>query len=140
MTPGMRRPRYLIGLWLLTSRVSLERLEFFWGVIPGASESEGLSTLGTRLEIWRWGLVAAGDFPFTGTGLGTWRRVGYRLYPMELARNYGFWEFLQVQQYQGRALKDFVGGWMAEANVFRGQRMVCYHKNWTYFSARFGDD
>jgi len=59
---------------------------------------------------------------------------------LELARNYGFWDFLQGQQYQGRALKDFLGGWMAEASVVRGKRMVCYHKNWTYFSARFGTE
>ena len=57
---------------------------------------------------------------------------------LQLARSYEFWSFAESQQYQGRPLTDFVGGWMAEAAVFRSQRMACYHKNWTYFSARFG--
>ena len=57
---------------------------------------------------------------------------------LPLARGYEFWSFVEQQQYQGRPLTDYVGGWMAEASVFRGKRMACYHKNWTYFSARFG--
>jgi len=56
----------------------------------------------------------------------------------DLARSYGLWEFLRSQQYQGRPLSEYVGGWTADAEVFRGQRLACYHKNWTYFSARFG--
>jgi ABC-type Zn uptake system ZnuABC Zn-binding protein ZnuA len=57
---------------------------------------------------------------------------------LQLAKSYEFWSFVETQQYQGRPLLEYLGGWMAEAKVFRGKRMVCYHKNWTYFSARFG--
>lgn len=54
-----------------------------------------------------------------------------------LARDYKFWDFARAQSFQGKPLADYVGGWLAEAAPFRGQRMVCYHKNWAYFSARF---
>lgn len=57
---------------------------------------------------------------------------------LQLARSYELWSFAETQQYQGKPLTDYLGGWMAEAKVFRGQRMACYHKNWTYFSARYG--
>ncbi|MDH5644015.1 MAG: metal ABC transporter substrate-binding protein [Gemmatimonadota bacterium] len=55
----------------------------------------------------------------------------------ELARTYQFWQFVESQQYQGRPLTEFLGGWLAEASPFRNRRMVCYHKNWHYLSARF---
>jgi zinc/manganese transport system substrate-binding protein len=29
------------------------------------------------------------------------------------------------------------GGWLAIAEPFRGQRLICYHKNWAYFEDRF---
>jgi putative inorganic carbon (HCO3(-)) transporter len=40
------------------------------------------STMAFRYEVWEWAIVALGDFPFTGTGLGTFRRVASRLYPI----------------------------------------------------------
>ena len=55
----------------------------------------------------------------------------------DLARSGRFWEFASGQDFQGRPLAEYVGGWLAEAAPFRNQRMVCYHKNWAYFSARF---
>ncbi len=55
----------------------------------------------------------------------------------DLARSGQFWEFVENQDFQGRPLSDRVGGWLAKAAPFRRQRMVCYHKNWAYFSARF---
>jgi len=54
-----------------------------------------------------------------------------------LARNYQFWDFIQSQTYEGRPLSEYVGGWLGQGAVFRDQRMVCYHKNWAYFDARF---
>jgi zinc/manganese transport system substrate-binding protein len=47
------------------------------------------------------------------------------------------WDFLQEQRYQGKPLADRIGGWLKEGEVFRGQKMVCYHKEWDYFSRRF---
>ncbi|MEE9207990.1 MAG: metal ABC transporter substrate-binding protein, partial [Gemmatimonadota bacterium] len=54
-----------------------------------------------------------------------------------LARDYRFWEFTGKQTYQGKPLTDYVGGWLEQAASFRDRRMVCYHKNWAYFTARF---
>jgi ABC-type Zn uptake system ZnuABC Zn-binding protein ZnuA len=48
-----------------------------------------------------------------------------------------FWDFIHTQKYQGRPLADRLGGWFREAEVFRGQKMVCYHKEWDYLSRRF---
>jgi len=31
-----------------------------------------------------------------------------------------------------------LGGWLGEAMSFRGQKLVCYHKNWIYFTTLFG--
>ncbi|MGD2134810.1 MAG: metal ABC transporter substrate-binding protein [Gemmatimonadales bacterium] len=55
----------------------------------------------------------------------------------DLARGHEFWDFVSDQSFQGRPLIEYVGGWLAEAAPLRDRRMVCYHKNWAYFSARF---
>jgi zinc/manganese transport system substrate-binding protein len=55
----------------------------------------------------------------------------------ELARTGRLDAFLQTA-YQGRPLATRLGGWMRQAEVFRGREMVCYHKEWAYFSARYG--
>ena len=46
--------------------------------------------------------------------------------------------FLAKQQYQGKPLADRLGGWLKESQVFRGKEIACYHKEWAYFSHRFG--
>ncbi len=56
---------------------------------------------------------------------------------LNLARSHQFWKFAEGQEFQGRPLTEYVGGWLQEAASVRGKRMVCYHKNWAYFSARF---
>ncbi len=55
----------------------------------------------------------------------------------DLARGHQFWDFADNQSFQGRPLASYVGGWLATAAPFRNQKLVCYHKNWAYFSARF---
>ncbi len=47
---------------------------------PGATSP--LETVAYRFEVWRYGLEAITNFPFTGTGLGTFRLVVLRLYPI----------------------------------------------------------
>jgi ABC-type Zn uptake system ZnuABC Zn-binding protein ZnuA len=37
-----------------------------------------------------------------------------------------------------RGFADQIGGWLAEALPFRGRNLVCYHKNWIYFTTLFG--
>ncbi|MCP4420057.1 MAG: hypothetical protein GY805_25925, partial [Chloroflexi bacterium] len=47
-----------------------------------------LSSLSFRQEVWRWTVVAIQDFPFTGVGLGSFRRVIRRLYPLGVTPGY----------------------------------------------------
>lgn len=47
-------------------------------------------------------------------------------------------DFLARQQYQGKPLLDRLGGWLKQAEVLRGKEVACYHKEWAYFSHRFG--
>ena len=79
---------------------------------------------------------------FTARIMG--RLFGERLVDMlgeatlfDLAREHRFWDFANQQSFQNRPLSEYVGGWLAEAAPFRDKRMVCYHKNWAYFSVRF---
>ncbi len=58
----------------------------------------------------------------------------------DLAATRGFWQFASTQTLQGRPLTEYLGGWLAEAAPFRDKQMVCYHKNWAYFAARFRVD
>ena len=50
------------------------------------------------------------------------------------------YDFLAQQKYQGKPLLDRLGGWLKQAQVFRGKEMACYHKEWAYFSNRFKVD
>lgn len=54
-----------------------------------------------------------------------------------LLQNDKLYDFLGAQQYQGKPLRDRLGGWLAQGLVFRGKEMACYHKEWAYFSRRF---
>jgi ABC-type Zn uptake system ZnuABC Zn-binding protein ZnuA len=55
----------------------------------------------------------------------------------DLLRSDKLYGFLGTKQYQGKPLLDRLGGWMKEAQVFRGKEMACYHKEWAYFSNRY---
>jgi len=37
-----------------------------------------------------------------------------------------------------RGMLEELGGWLGEAIPLRGQKLVCYHKNWIYFTTLFG--
>ncbi|MGD8319039.1 MAG: metal ABC transporter substrate-binding protein [Gemmatimonadota bacterium] len=54
-----------------------------------------------------------------------------------LALSNQLFAFLEAQSFEGTPLVDLLGGWLAQSRVFRGQDMICYHKNWTYFEERF---
>jgi hypothetical protein len=43
-----------------------------------------------------------------------------------------------VDVLEDQGVGDRLGGWMKQALPLRGQRIVCYHKNWAYFNAVFG--
>jgi zinc/manganese transport system substrate-binding protein len=46
--------------------------------------------------------------------------------------------FLQEQQFEGRPLIEYLGGWMKTMLPLRGTPLVTYHKNWIYFVRLFG--
>jgi len=46
-------------------------------------------------------------------------------------------DFLTARQYQGTALIERLGGWLKQGAPFRGKAVVCYHKEWDYFSREF---
>ncbi|HQR17795.1 MAG TPA: metal ABC transporter substrate-binding protein [Gemmatimonadales bacterium] len=46
--------------------------------------------------------------------------------------------FLARTILHGKPLSDQLGGWLKTGGVFKGKEMACYHKEWAYFSARFG--
>jgi zinc/manganese transport system substrate-binding protein len=58
----------------------------------------------------------------------------------ELLRGDKLYDFIGRQKYQGKPLSDQLGGWLKEAEVFRGKEMACYHKEWAYFSREFKID
>ena len=53
-------------------------------------ESAGGLNLSFRLEMWRTAIWGIADFPFTGMGLGAFRRVALLLYPMNIDPDYAF--------------------------------------------------
>jgi zinc/manganese transport system substrate-binding protein len=57
-----------------------------------------------------------------------------------LARQGKLIPFLKAKDYKGKKLIDSLGGWLGKAAAFRGQKLVTYHKNWTYFTPLFGLD
>ena len=56
----------------------------------------------------------------------------------DLARNDREIDFMRRTSYQGRPLFERLGGWINQAAALRGRQMVCYHRQWSYFSRRFG--
>jgi putative inorganic carbon (HCO3(-)) transporter len=53
---------------------------------PSAQTSVGnFASAPFRVEVWHWGWVGVQDFPLTGMGLGTFRAVARRLYPVDVA-------------------------------------------------------
>lgn len=72
----------------------------YWLDPPLDTAVGSLATLNFRRELWPWALTAVGDFPLTGTGLGTFRGVATRLYPADIPPGFDFAHahniFLQV--------------------------------------------
>lgn len=65
-----------------------QRLQTIWADPAQDSAVGQLGSIGFRQEVWRWGVTAVQDFPFTGTGLGSFREVVRRLYPLNVAPDY----------------------------------------------------
>ena len=110
----------LVGYFL----IGPERLQPFWGDPVEKVVIGDFSSLGFRLEAWHWSVEGIKDFPLTGTGLGTFRRVVKRLFPIRIAPAYDMSHahniFLQVAldiglpglvAYIAMLLVAFVTGW-----------------------------
>ncbi|MBN2007972.1 zinc ABC transporter substrate-binding protein [candidate division KSB1 bacterium] len=55
----------------------------------------------------------------------------------KLLENNTLFTFLD-KEYEGGKLVDQLGGWLKKALPFRGYNIICYHKNWSYFTQAFG--
>jgi putative inorganic carbon (HCO3(-)) transporter len=93
---GSRKQRHLLalaGLLTLGGLVGLavigpDRLISLWQDPAQETAVGSLGSLNFRQEVWRWTIVAIQDFPFTGVGLGSFRRVIRRLYPLNIVPGY----------------------------------------------------
>lgn len=47
-------------------------------------------------------------------------------------------EFLETKEYGDEKLIGKLGGWLKKAMPLRGQKVICYHKDWIYFTRSFG--
>ena len=56
----------------------------------------------------------------------------------ELELQHELLPFLANNEMGGQPLTSKLGGWMKEAECFRGKQIVAYHLNWIYFTDRFG--
>ncbi len=71
-----------LALIAIVAAVIVYRPETATRFINTSRQSENEISLSGRPEIWSRALYAIQDFPFTGTGLGTFRRVVHLLYPL----------------------------------------------------------
>ena len=88
-----RRLWLLLGLCLVAIigaavAVGPGRWQQLWQEPPRTSAIGTLSTLEFRREVWRWAVTGIHDFPFTGLGLGAFRRAVHRLYPIAIEETY----------------------------------------------------
>jgi putative inorganic carbon (HCO3(-)) transporter len=59
-----------------------------WRQPPQNTAVGDLSTLDFRREVWHWGVTAVEEFPLTGVGLGTYRRVAASRYPLAVPADF----------------------------------------------------
>lgn len=77
----------LLGVALFAAAIPIigpERIQAAWEAPPADTAIGNLNSIGFRQEVWRWAGLASQDFFFTGTGLGTFREVARRLYPLNV--------------------------------------------------------
>jgi putative inorganic carbon (HCO3(-)) transporter len=89
--------RRRLGLMLLASLVAVliiaavigpAGLQRLWEEPPRETAVGNLNSILFRQEVWHWSLEAIEDFPFTGLGLGAFRRAAPRLYPLDVPYDY----------------------------------------------------
>ncbi|MEZ4514616.1 MAG: O-antigen ligase family protein [Chloroflexota bacterium] len=96
LLPPSRLRRWLLGgfatfaglVVLAIILIGPATLQNWWLNPPLETAVGSFNSLNFRQTIWPWAIQAIYDFPFTGTGLGSFRRVGPRLYPIAVPPNY----------------------------------------------------
>lgn len=96
LLPASRQRHLLLGslaVCLLlgaigASEMGLGDVQSFWDDPRQQTSLGSTASLGFRQEVWRWSLVAVGDFPFTGMGLGSYSHVLRRFYPVAVTPAY----------------------------------------------------
>ncbi len=95
LPPGNRRRLFAACSVAMVSMAILlmvllgpDRLQHAWRAPSPEFMSGELNTISFRQEVWHWAIVAVEDFPFTGTGLGSFRVVVRRLYPLNVVPTY----------------------------------------------------
>lgn len=96
LLPPSRLRRWLLGSFLTFAGLILltiwligpATLQNWWLNPPLETAVGSLQSLNFRQTIWPWAIQAITDFPFTGTGLGSFRHVGPRLYPIPVPPDY----------------------------------------------------
>ncbi|MEM7801847.1 MAG: O-antigen ligase family protein, partial [Chloroflexota bacterium] len=78
----------ILAILLLIIVLEPQTILNLWLDPPDRSLVGNLGTLSFRQEVWLWAVAALQDFPITGTGLGTFRVVVYRLYPIPFPVTY----------------------------------------------------
>jgi putative inorganic carbon (HCO3(-)) transporter len=79
----------VLGLLGLLAAVYVGPARLFEIMSSGAvEETVGRLSVAFRLEVWRGALWGIADFPFTGMGLGAFRRVAPLLYPLDIEPGY----------------------------------------------------
>lgn len=76
------------ALFLLITQIDIEAAWNLWLNPPQETVVGTLTTLNFRKELWPWAITAVSDFPFTGVGLGTFRQVAFRLYPLTISTQF----------------------------------------------------
>lgn len=88
---GARRAMRLAAVgWVLAGLLALawigpDRLQETWLNPPKETAVGTLVTLNYRKVLWPVAITAVQDFPYTGVGLGAFRQVAFRLYPLPLS-------------------------------------------------------
>ncbi len=71
-------------LLIMVAMIGPAGLQRAWEEPPRETAVGNLNSILFRQEVWRWSLEAIEDFPFTGLGLGAFRRAAPRLYPLNI--------------------------------------------------------
>jgi putative inorganic carbon (HCO3(-)) transporter len=80
---------FVLGLLCLLAAAYVGPARLFEVMSSGAVEGAvGRLNVAFRLEVWRGALWGIADFPFTGMGLGAFRRMAPLLYPLDIEPGY----------------------------------------------------